>query len=195
MKKYIISSGITLLALSYAGAAVDVPGKAPSSPMMERADTAIMMPPVITTGDATVDAQIKALQQEMETKIKAIREEYRAKIKAAIGDKKVITRPQGGSSTTPPRMKGEGEGEGEGRMMRGTSTRGTSTPRYREERMVDGTSSPMRRDNDMMRGTSTRPRAAMPTGQAVRGESTEGSDTPSNQATGFRGFFSKLFER
>ena len=192
MKKYIISSGITLLALSYAGAAVNVPGKAPSSPMMEHADTVMMMLPVIATGDAAIDTQIKTLQQEMETKIKAIRDEYHTKIKAVIGDKKVITRPQGWSSTTPPKMM---KGEGEGRMMRGTSTRGTSTLKYREEHTMDGTSSPMRHHDDMMRGTSTRPRAAMPTGQAVRGESTEGDVSASVEVGGFRGFFSKLFER
>lgn len=45
--------------------------------------------PVITTGDATTDARLKALNTEMIAKIKAITDEYQTKMKAIIGNKNV----------------------------------------------------------------------------------------------------------
>ena len=56
-----------------------------------------------TTGDATLDAQIKALRTEMETKIKAINDEYQAKIKALVGDKKPLP------PVRPPVMNGRNQ--------------------------------------------------------------------------------------
>lgn len=46
-----------------------------------------MAEPIIMTGDAAIDTDIKALQDEMQAKIKAIRDEYQAKIKAKIGNR------------------------------------------------------------------------------------------------------------
>jgi Skp family chaperone for outer membrane proteins len=42
------------------------------------------LPPIVLTGDAKADNQIRALRKEMETKIKAIREEYQKKLKALV---------------------------------------------------------------------------------------------------------------
>lgn len=56
---------------------------------------AMIMPPTqMMTGDAEIDAQLKALTVEMEAKIKAIHEEYGAKIKAILGDRPVQANPQ-----------------------------------------------------------------------------------------------------
>jgi hypothetical protein len=186
MKKYIISTGVALIAITSVCAAESFPqARGTTTPGMMRGGKDMpMMPPTITTGDATVDAQIKALQQEMEAKIKAIRDEYQVKIKTAIGDKKVLNRPQNWSSTTPSGMMRGEPGE---RMMRGTGTP--------EHQMFNG-SSTMRHDGDMMRGTSTRPhRGDLPTGQAVRGESTEDGNADTNEQGGVRGFFSRFFGR
>lgn len=51
---------------------------------------AMPMPMMVSTGDAAIDAQILALNKEMEVKMKALRDEYAVKIKAIIGDKKII---------------------------------------------------------------------------------------------------------
>lgn len=55
------------------------------------------LPPVMTTGSSTIDAQIKALRQSYESQIKTLREEYASKLKAIVGDKK----PMMGTSTRP----------------------------------------------------------------------------------------------
>lgn len=72
----------------------------------------------ITTGDATIDAQVKVLRDELETKMRALQTEYEVKIKALIGDRK----PVGNGTTTPKEMKrGEDrsmERREEGQMMR-----------------------------------------------------------------------------
>lgn len=65
----------------------------------ERTMPMIPMMPNITTGDATVDAELKALNKEMEAKIKAIRDEYAVRIKAILGDRKPMM-----ASTTPRKI-------------------------------------------------------------------------------------------
>ena len=62
----------------------------------------------MTTGDATIDAQVKVLRDELETKMRALQTEYEVKIKAIIGDKK----PVRNGTSTPREMRSE-----EGRPM------------------------------------------------------------------------------
>lgn len=62
--------------------------------------------PMMTTGNANLDEQIKALNREMEQKIKAIHDEYQAKLKVLIGEARPqMVRPDG--STTTPGMRRE----------------------------------------------------------------------------------------
>lgn len=91
--------------------------------------------PMMTTGDATIDAQIKALNMEMETKIKAIRDDYLAKIRTIVGTKRSVvassTRPMMGTTTPRGMMEGEKRGFDEGRKMGrpfASSTDGTMRP-------------------------------------------------------------------
>ena len=59
--------------------------------------------PTITTGDANIDAKIKALQDERATKIKAINADYEAQIKALVGIRPItVTRPNGQASANGP---------------------------------------------------------------------------------------------
>ena len=53
------------------------------------ASSVMSMMPTITTGDVTIDAKIKALQEERIAKLKALNAEYDAKLKALIGDRKI----------------------------------------------------------------------------------------------------------
>ncbi len=87
MKKILITSAIAFSALSFAYAE-------------DASTTPPALPPVITTGSSTIDAQIRALRIEMEAKIKTVRDEYQAKLKAIIGSvKPVVTRPNGATTT------------------------------------------------------------------------------------------------
>jgi hypothetical protein len=64
--------------------------------------TAQVMPGQVgkpTTGDPALDAQIQALNTEMEAKVKAIRDEYTAKIRQLVANKKLTP----GVSTTTRR--------------------------------------------------------------------------------------------
>jgi len=80
MKKILISAAVALATFGIAGA--------------QQATTTDQMPPVlppaITTGSSTLDAQIKVLRIEMEAKIKAIREEYQTKLKAIVGERRAV---------------------------------------------------------------------------------------------------------
>lgn len=67
-----------------------------------------------STGDPLVDAQLKALNVEMETKIKAIHDEYGAKILAILKEKMI----KSGATSTPREM------------MRGSSMNATSTQEH-----------------------------------------------------------------
>ena len=100
MKKYIIITSVALVAVSCAYAqsgeqkidSMTKTGKpevrtAPRSWVDDAREQ--ITTPVITTGDAVIDRQIKVLQAEMETKIKAARDEYQAKLKLAIGNRKI----------------------------------------------------------------------------------------------------------
>lgn len=51
-------------------------------------NAAYQMGGVMTTGDATVDAKIRVIEEERMTKIRAINVEYDAKVKAAMGNLK-----------------------------------------------------------------------------------------------------------
>lgn len=88
----------------------------PTTATARAAMPAVMMGaamPTITTGDATVDAKIKALQDERYAKIKALNAEYDAKLKAIIGDKTItIGRGGGVNGGTAPSA-----GKPSGRMM------------------------------------------------------------------------------
>lgn len=151
MKKYIISAGVAMIAIStvYAedgsGAAgqpmmrmqaVGQAGSVNGGSVMVRsgADAAIvrgmpmaatgMMLPVITTGDTAIDAKIKTLQEERVAKIKAINLEYDAKIKALIGDKTItVSRPNAEPGDSPSTGAA-----GMGRMMLGGSASTTARP-------------------------------------------------------------------
>lgn len=191
MKKYIISTAIVLAAIASVSAESGEKHRVAVRPNGTSTAVGVMMvQPIITTGDATTDAKIKALQVEMETKIKAIREEYQAKIKAVIGDKKVNT--------------------GNDRMNRGSSTMRMGTHEASSTRMEDrgerrGTSTMMHRDDDTMNGSGTpegrpvkmdRGEGQVPSGRQVKGESTgSGSGDTAPAQTGARGFFNRLFGR
>lgn len=81
MKKQLISTLLVVSALSFASA-------------QTATSTASTTPPVLpapaVTGDVKIDAQIRALNKEMEAKIRAIREEYQIKLKALIGARKAV---------------------------------------------------------------------------------------------------------
>jgi hypothetical protein len=97
MKKTLIISAIALSALSYTfaqDAAVTTTAQASTTVPMPPA-----LPPVITTGSSTIDAQIKSLRVEMEAKIKAIRDDYQARLKTIIGNRMPLTRPDGATTT------------------------------------------------------------------------------------------------
>ena len=199
MKKYIISTALALAAISIVSAQT---AGIPSTSAQRPSAAPQMMPPVITTGDATIDAQIKTLQKEMEAKIKVIRDEYQAKIKAVIGDKKILNQMKNGS-TTPRMMREDGEGRASSsqRMMReendgngegrgwGVMGSGSTTPPNREGMMRRASSTgqngvPARREGNQM-----------PYGQQVKGESTSGEAAQSQGEEGIRGFFGRLFGR
>ena len=77
----------------------------------------------MVTGDASIDAQIKALLTEEQAKIKAIHDDYQARIKKLIGDRKPIM-ASSTASTSPRMMHQDNEGrENEERMM-GSTTEG-----------------------------------------------------------------------
>lgn len=91
MKKIFATTIIAFSALSIASAQdVSVTASAQVAPSR----------PVMTTGDASIDAQVKALRQEMEVKIKALQAEYEVKIKAIVGNMKpMIVKPDGSTTT------------------------------------------------------------------------------------------------
>jgi len=131
------------------------------------------MPPMMTTGDAAVDAKLRTLTIEMEAKIKVIRDEYQVKIKALIGTRKLenasSTRPRMNSTSTRPMMRKD--------------DRGTSTRQDGEDR---------RDDRPMMASTTEGARPPMPRlreGQ-VRGVMTEQEriEVGSRVMNFFRGF-------
>jgi hypothetical protein len=77
MKKQLISTLLVVSALSFASA-------------QTATSSAPVLPPPPTIGDTKIDAQIRALNKEMETRIRVIREEYQAKLKALIGARKAM---------------------------------------------------------------------------------------------------------
>lgn len=88
--------------------------------------------PNLRTGDPVIDAQLKALNDEMQAKIKVIRDEYAARLKVILSSRATTTR-----ATSTPRylredMPGRREGMDEGRkigipFMMNASTTATGT--------------------------------------------------------------------
>lgn len=95
-----------------------------------------VLPPPPSVGDVRIDAQIRALNQEMELKIRSIRQEYQTKLKALIGSRKAII----ASSTRELRGERKGEEERGDSKNRGTEVRNEA--RDRREGDVRGTSTP-----------------------------------------------------
>ena len=124
MKKLYIglSVAVVLSGVSFAFAEEGTSNTGTMQPMpikaqMMREDIKKEMPKMMgsttrpTTGSSTVDAQVKALNKELEAKIKALRDEYALKIKAILGDTRpTLVRPDG-STTTPKEMYKEVRGE------------------------------------------------------------------------------------
>lgn len=96
MKKILITTTLALSTLAFASAQeVSVTASAQAT-----AARPAMAMPVMTTGDASIDAQVKALRQEMEIKMKALQAEYEVKIKAIVGNMKpMIVKPDGSTTT------------------------------------------------------------------------------------------------
>lgn len=83
MKKIFITTALALSAVTFAFAQSTT---TPPDTSTTTASTTMpeALPPVVLTGDAKADNQIRALRKEMEAKIKAIRDEYQKKVKALI---------------------------------------------------------------------------------------------------------------
>lgn len=79
MKKQLISALLVASALSLA-----------SAQATSTATTSPVLPPPPSVGDTRIDAQIRALNQEMEAKIRALRQEYQTKLKALVGNRKMM---------------------------------------------------------------------------------------------------------
>lgn len=193
MKKYIISTTLALTAITFTSAQTQVTQQIAIQKQPQ--ENRQMMPPVITTGDAAVDAKIKALQEEMEVKIKAIREEYQVKIKAAIGDKKILNQLRNGTSSQ--RIGREGEGR-EGRATSSPITKDDAKRRFANE--VSTSSA-----RELLKKASTTPMnpgkpmpkdgRQIPTDRQVRGESTSAENVQQESQGGIGSFFGRLFGR
>lgn len=199
MKKYIITSFIALTAITslYAEEGMDNEGKSmkvmqvnsrsevgmsePTS-VKEMIIKEMGQPPFMITGDATIDAKIKALHIEMESKIKMIRDDYQAKIKILIGNKKLIPSKKDmmerGSSTM--HMDDKKNMKGSSTMMirhYGEMDNGTRTPEGSRPPMKDG--------------------YRIPATKVVKGESVEEGGVQVNMSSetnvGFRSFFDRFF--
>jgi ribosomal protein S13 len=197
MNKYIISTGIVLATISSVSALETGARENIRPVMMMRASStqavhAISgmaqnmmvgqgMPSFPTTGDATTDAAIKALQIEMETKIKAIREDYQTKIKAIVGDKKALNRHPMASSTQRDMMR-KLEGEVERPVMQDGSS-SESRPTGDRPTMMQRTGS----------SSESRPRPMMGRNEGqVKGAETS---VDTGEASGIFGFFGRMFSR
>ena len=182
MKKYIISSAVLLLAVTSVAAEermarrVAVSGETHTSVAVRAMPAQMMMEPTIMTGDATTDAQIKVLQDEMTAKVKAIHEEYQAKIKVLIGDKKVTVRGGMMMATGTRMMQANMRMEGSSTLERGGRNgerrmMATGTMEVRGERR------PMNNGGERVEGASS--------GEASTGGAQ--SEAPK------KGFFSRIF--
>lgn len=103
MKKLLITTTLALSTFALVNAEAGTSTRAMPMRPLEAGLMARM-----TTGDATIDAQVKVLRDELETKMRALQTEYEVKIKAIIGDKK----PVRNGTSTPREMRSE-----EGRPM------------------------------------------------------------------------------
>lgn len=123
MNKVSIATAVALASIAFASAEGTTTIKRPLQikpqvvkQMIKQEGRDVVMPN-IKTGDPALDAQIKALNIEMETKIKAIRDEYVLKLKAIVASRATST------ATTTPRvlrgddMPGQREGMDEGRKL------------------------------------------------------------------------------
>ena len=129
MNKLYVGTAIVLSALSFVNAQETAKKPLPPKPpIMRQGEDA---PKMMTTGDASIDAQIKALNIEMEAKIKAIRDDYLAKIKAIVGEKKLTASSTRPAMSPPGMMQGEKRGMDEGNKMGrpfASTTDGTMQP-------------------------------------------------------------------
>ncbi len=135
MKKIFTTTIIAFSALSFASAQ-DVSVTASAQATAAR--------PVTVTGDTSIDAQVKALRQEMEVKIRAIQAEYEVKIKAIVGNMKpMIVRPDG-STTTVKEVRKEIKEERKEYMeerrearVEGSATGTVETPRFENQKLMN----------------------------------------------------------
>jgi hypothetical protein len=108
MKKIYIASLLVATAITFVSAedAKPMPTKAEamrgSIEANVNARVAQIMP---TIGDATIDAQIKALSVEMEAKVKALRDEYAVKTQGVIVNNKLTISPEAKASTVEMEAK------------------------------------------------------------------------------------------
>jgi hypothetical protein len=180
MNKVYIATAIALSAVTVASAAEQ--GRMMKRPMM--ASSTVARPPQgddfrgapMTTGDATIDAQLKSLTAEMDAKIKAIHDEYDARIKAIVGDKKLIPTMMG--STTPGMMRGDDRA----RMM------GTGTPM-----MASGTAPMMRGEGEGQNGQDRPQGRPMMQGQGGDQNGQGSQLVPPNFGARVQGFFQGFF--
>lgn len=139
MKKIFTTTIIAFSALSFASAQ-DVSVTASAQATASR--------PAIVTGDASIDAQVKALRQEMEVKIKALQAEYEVKIKAIVGNMRPMIVKPDGSTTTVREVRKEIKEERkeyiqdrkeERKEMRveGSATGTVETPRFENQKFMN----------------------------------------------------------
>ncbi len=128
MKKILITTALALSAVSFTFAQnISTTTTATTTASTTMPDA---LPPVVLTGDAKADNQIRALRKEMEAKIKAIRDEYQKKVKALITAGVAAKKAANASSTknmkassTEPRGNGKDKNATTSAVL-GTSTQG-----------------------------------------------------------------------
>ncbi len=138
MKKIFATTIIAFSALSFASAQdVSVTASA-------QATAARPAMPAMITGDASIDAQVKALRQEMEVKMKALQAEYEVKIKAIVGNMKpMIVKPDGSTTTVKEVRKDIKEERKEYMQERkevraeGSATGTVQSPRFENQKFMN----------------------------------------------------------
>lgn len=140
MKKIFTTTIIAFSALSFASAQ----DASVTASVQATAARPTMAMPVMTTGDASIDAQVKALRQEMEVKIKALQAEYEVKIKAIVGNMRPMMVKPDGSTTTVKEVRKDIKEERkeymeERKEMRAeVSATGTvQSPRFENQRLMN----------------------------------------------------------
>ncbi len=141
MKKIFATTVIAFSALSFASAHE---GEHVSVTASAQATVARPAMPAMITGDASIDAQVKALRQEMEVKMKALQAEYEVKIKAIVGNMKpMIVKPDGSTTTVREVRKDIKEERKEYMQERkevradASATATVQTPRFESQKFMD----------------------------------------------------------